>query len=92
MEVSVSLNITPETHSPEQVLNLVEMNFLKAIVSGIHSGFNEKKTRMSFDLGSPSNILRLKAALTERDIIFFENRKVYATDPVFVLWFRRRFL
>lgn len=92
MEVSVSLNITPETHSPEQVLNLVEMNFLKAIVSGIHSGFNEKKTQMSFVLGSPSNITRLKAALTERDIIFSENRKVYATDPVFVLWFRRRFL
>ena len=68
-----------------------QMNFLRAIISGIHSGFNEKKVRSQFDLGSPSNMVRLRDALIERDLIYSEMRQLYITDPVFLLWFRRRF-
>ena len=45
-----------------------------------------------FDLGSPSNLVRLRDALIERDLIYSEMRQLYLTDPVFGLWFRRRFL
>ena len=69
-----------------------QMNLLRAIVSGIHSGYNEKKVRNQFDLGSPSNMVRLRDALIERDIIYSEMRQLYITDPVFTLWFRQRFL
>lgn len=69
-----------------------QMNLLRAIVSGIHSGYNEKKVRSQFDLGSPSNLVRLRDALIERDIIYSEMRQLYITDPVFSLWFRQRFL
>ena len=69
-----------------------QMNLLLAIVSGIHSGYNERKVRSLFDLGSPSNIVRLRDALIERDIIFSEMRQLYITDPIFALWFRQRFL
>ena len=69
-----------------------QMNLLKAIVSGIHSGFNEKRIRSQFDLGSPSNLVRLRDALIERDLIYSELRQLYVTDPVFTLWFKRRFL
>ena len=69
-----------------------QMNLLKAIVSGIHSGFNEKRIRSQFDLGSPSNLVRLRDALIERDLIYSELRQLYVTDPVFALWFKRRFL
>ena len=69
-----------------------QMNLLRAIVSGIHSGFNEKKVRSQFDLGSPSNMVRLRNALIERDLIYSEMRQLYITDPVFSLWFRQRFL
>ena len=69
-----------------------QMNLLRAIVSGIHSGYNEKKVRRQFDLGSPSNMVRLRDALIERDIIYSEMRQLYITDPVFSLWFRQRFL
>ena len=68
------------------------MNLLRAIVSGIHSGYNEKKVRLQFDLGSPSNMVRLRDALIERDIIYSEMRQLYITDPVFSLWFRQRFM
>lgn len=69
-----------------------QMNLLRAIVSGIHSGYNEKKVRAQFDLGSPSNMVRLRDALIERDIIYSEMRQLYINDPVFTLWFRHRFL
>ena len=69
-----------------------QMNLLRAIVSGIHSGYNEKKTRCQFDLGSPSNLVRLRDALVERDLIYSEMRQLYITDPVFALWFRQRLL
>ena len=69
-----------------------QMNLLRAIVSGIHSGFNERQVRSQFDLGSPSNLVRLRKALIERDLIYSEMQKLYLTDPVFALWFRKRFL
>ena len=73
-------------------LSAYQMNLIKAIVSGIHSGYNEKRVRSMFDLGSPSNLVRLRDALIERDLIFSEMRQLYLTDPVFGLWFKRRFL
>lgn len=73
-------------------LSAYQMNLLRAIVSGIHSGYSEKAVRNSYDLGSPSNIDRLRKALIERDLIYSEMRKLYITDPVFVLWFKKRFL
>ena len=69
-----------------------QMNLLKAIVSGIHSGYNEKRVRSQFNLGSPSNMVRLRSALIERDLIYSEMRQLYITDPVFALWFRKRFI
>jgi len=73
-------------------LSAYQMNLLKAIVSDIHSGYNEKRIRSMFALGSPSNLVRLRDALIERDLIYSEMRQLYLTDPVFGLWFKRRFL
>jgi hypothetical protein len=73
-------------------LSAYQMNMLRAIVSGIHKGFNEKQVRKSFDLGSPSNFVRLRDALIAADLIYSEMKQLYITDPVFSLWFLRRFL
>lgn len=73
-------------------LSAYQMNFLRAIADGNHEGFNERSLRSSFDLGSPSNIVRLKKALIEKDLIFTEQKKVYIADPVFELWFKKKYL
>ena len=73
-------------------LSAYQMNLLKAIVSDVPSGFNEKRVRSMFDLGSPSNLVRLRDALIDRDLIYSEMRQLYLTDPVFGLWFKKRFL
>ncbi len=95
MEPSIAeLISTNEMLYMQQVepLSAYQMNLLRAIVSGVHSGYNEKRVRTTFDLGSPSNMVRLRDALIERDLIYSEMRQLYVTDPVFSLWFRRRFL
>ena len=69
-----------------------QMNLLKAIVSGIHSGYNEKRVRSMFDLGSPSNMVRLRDALIDRDLVYSEMQQLHLTDPVFGLWFKKRFV
>lgn len=73
-------------------LTTYQMNLLRAVVSGIHSGFSEKAVRSQFDLGSPSNIARLRQALIEKDLIYSELKQLYITDPVFSLWFKKRFV
>lgn len=72
-------------------LSAYQMNLLRAIVAGIHSGYNERKVRSQYNLGSPSNIVRLRDALIERDIIYSEMKQLHIIDPVFALWFARRF-
>ncbi|MCR4583267.1 MAG: ATP-binding protein [Prevotella sp.] len=95
MSVAVSeLISTNEPLYMQQVepLSAYQMNLLKVIISGIHSGFNEKRVRAMYDLGSPSNMVRLRDALIERDLIYSEMRQLYLTDPVFGLWFKKRFV
>ena len=42
-----------------------------------------------YDLGSPSNITRLKNALIEREIVELREGGYYIADPLFKIWFKR---
>ncbi len=72
-------------------LTAYQMNFLRTIASGIHDGFSESAVRSDFTLGSPSNIVRLKKALVEKDLIYIDMKRAYFSDPVFKLWFKKKF-
>ena len=67
-----------------------QMNCLRAIQAGHHSDLGERAVRDEFDLGSPSNIPRLKNALLERDLIEQDGREVFLSDPVFSRWLKER--
>lgn len=71
-------------------LTAYQMNFLMAIGSGIHFGFNEQAVRDNFDFGSTSNIERLRTALTERDLIESNGKELFITDPIFRLWLMKK--
>ena len=57
-------------------LTTYQMNFLRAIISGVHQDFGERAIREGFDLGSSSNIARLKKALIDRDLIDTDGKKI----------------
>ena len=67
-------------------LTAYQMNYLKAVSSGIHEGITSAGNISRFKLGSSANCAVLKQALIEKDLITVEDRKVYLTDPVMALW------
>lgn len=71
-------------------LTTFQMNFLRAVVSGVHQDFGEKRIREEYNLGSNSNIARLKKALIDRDLIDTDGRSITITDPVFSIWYKRK--
>lgn len=71
-------------------LTTYQMNFLRAIMAGVTSDFGELHIREEYQLGSSSNIQRLKAALVSRDLIDFDGKDYMLTDPVFAMWYKRK--
>ena len=67
-----------------------QLNCLRAVFAGHHSDLGERAVREEFDLGSPSNIPRLKNALLERDLIELDGRDVFIADPIFAHWLKER--
>ena len=74
-------------------LSSYQMNFLRAVAAGHHKGFGDKDIREDYNLGSPSNITRLKETLVKKDLVEVRGRgEIYLTDPVFLQWMKRRMI
>ena len=70
-----------------------QMNFLRAIASGVNKDFTLENIRQQFYLGSYSNIHRLKTSLINADLIDSSSQAgITITDPVFEQWFRIKML
>ena len=73
-----------------QGLTTYQLNFIRAICQGVHSDFGSKAILEEYNLGSKSNVSRIKTALRERELIEITQNKVYLEDPVFRLWFQQK--
>lgn len=73
-------------------LSTYQLNFIRAICSGYHSGFASKEVSEQFPMGTKSNIPRIKAALLDREIIDEDSDGVVLADCVFQRWFMREFM
>ncbi len=71
-------------------LSEYQLNFLRAIASGVTKDFGLSEVREEYKLGSYSNINRLKTALLERDLIEKRGVETVMTDPVFAKWIQRK--
>ena len=77
----------------EQTVRLTnrQMNFLHALSDGLTSGFSEKAVLDRYDLTSSSNVIRVREALLEKDMILQPARgTVLLADPILKLWLQRR--
>ncbi len=72
-----------------QSLSVYQLNFLRALADGIHSGFGDQSIRRTYNLGSPSNIGRLKESLSDKDLIDIYGNEVSLVDPVFAWWIKK---
>ena len=71
-------------------LTSYQMNFIRALCDGVSSDFSSKTILETYNLGSKSNIARIKAALQDKEMIDFDQDHVYLEDPVFKIWYKRK--
>ena len=73
----------------EQTANLTfyQLNLIRAICQGYHQDFGSKEVTSRFELGTKSNLPKLKNALVEREIIEITESGCYIADPLFKRWF-----
>lgn len=69
-----------------QGLTSYQLNFLRAICNGVHLDFGSKTVLEEYNLGSKSNIARIKNALRDRELIDINKDGVFFEDPVFKMW------
>ena len=73
-------------------LSEFQLNFLRAIALGIKKDFGLSEVREEYNLGSYSNITRLKTALLERDLIEKQETEWVITDPIFAKWLKQKIM
>lgn len=72
-------------------LSAYQMNFLHALVNGVHTGFTQSAVLSRYQLGTAANITRLKKALIEKDLITLSAPKyLEMSDPILALWLKKR--
>lgn len=76
--------------SETENLSAYQMNFLKAVIDGIHSKFSSKEIILKYNLGTSANIVRLKSALLQKELIETDGKEIILADPVFGVWFKKR--
>lgn len=72
-----------------ETLTSYQLNFLRAVLRGVKSGFGATNIREEYRLGTASNIVRLKQALLEKELIEIHLNGVSIADPVLNMWLRK---
>ena len=68
-------------------LSSYQLNMLRAICAGVHSGFTSEDVLNTWNLGSKSNVTRIRTALIDKELIEKGPKGLFVPDPVFRLWF-----
>ncbi len=76
----------------EQIRTLTsyQINFLKAVCSGLHSGFTSEKVLSEWNIGTKSNISVIKESLLKNELIEERGNEIWLADPVFRIWLEGR--
>ena len=71
-------------------LTSYQINFLKAVCSGVHSGFTSEKVLSQWNIGTKSNVSVIKASLLKDELIEERGNEIWLADPVFGIWMEGR--
>jgi hypothetical protein len=75
-----------------ELLSETQLNFLKALASGVDSGFSNKEIIQKYKLGTSANVTKQKKVLVLREIIDVKGKSAHFVDPAFQLWFEREII
>ena len=82
---------TPLFEKQTESLTTYQMNFLRAIVNGVHKEFTTQEVLQKYQLGSSANVSTVKRALIKKELIESEKQQVIIPDPVMRIWLKREF-
>lgn len=71
-------------------LSELQLNFLRALASGISTGFGQKEIIKKYRLESTANIQSIKKALLKKDLIDIDGKEISFNDSLFKLWLKRQ--
>ncbi|MCD4834159.1 MAG: ATPase, partial [Bacteroidales bacterium] len=71
-------------------LSNTQINFLKAVLSEAKQ-LSSQKTLQEFSLGTSANVLRIKQALLNKEIIDIQGSMVSFLDPIYKYWLKNYF-
>ncbi len=71
-------------------LSSYQMNFLRALIDGVEREFTTQDILNRYKLGTSANIVRLKKALQNKELIDIEGKIVHLSDPVMKLWLKQK--
>lgn len=80
---------TPLFEKQTESLTTYQMNFLRAVIDGVHSEFTTQEVLQKYRLGSSANVSIVKRALVKKELIEIEKRQVVIPDPVMKEWLKR---
>ena len=80
---------TPLFEKQTESLSTYQMNFLRAILEGVHGEFSTQEIIQKYQLGSSANISIVKRALVKKELIEIEKRRVVISDPVMEVWLKK---
>ena len=80
---------TPLFEKQTESLTTYQMNFLRAMLDGVHSEFTTQEILQKYKLGSSANVSIVKRALVKKELIEIEKRKVIIPDPVMKVWLKK---
>ena len=69
-------------------LSNTQVNFLKALIEGVKK-LSAKDTLDEYRLGTSANVLKIKSALENREIIDINGTSINILDPVYKSWLRK---
>jgi len=69
-----------------ETLTATQINFLRALLEGVTSFGQENLQK--YNLGTSANILKIKDALLNKEIIDITTKQIDIQDPIFALWLK----
>ncbi len=83
---------TPLFEKQTENLSAYQINFLRALIEGVHKELSAQEVIQKYRLGSSANVAIVKRALIKKELIETEKREVAISDPLLKVWLQRELL
>ena len=70
-------------------LTTPQFNFLRALANGVTKNLSSKDIMHKYGLGTSANVLKIKKALVQKELIDGNGANIEFLDPAYELWFKK---